>query len=71
MTRKDLKQIASILPDGEHAAGERSYKLTTILNMALPPITGKTAAIERETPLFGGNGPTKQTGLFPEGEGEK
>lgn len=70
MTAKDLKQIASILPDGDHNAGERSYKLTTLLNMALPPITGKTAAIERETPLFGGEGQSEQTDLFAQ-DGDK
>ena len=63
--RKDLKQLATIL-NGD--AQDTAYKLTTVLNMALPPITGKTAAIEQECPLFGGTGPIEQQGLFAEQE---
>ena len=70
MKRQDLKQIASILRDDDPQ--ETAYKLTTILNMPLPAsISGKTAAIEQESPLFGGNGPTEQSGLFPEKAGKE
>lgn len=62
---RELKQIASILTG---SAEDKAYKLTAFLNMAAPPITGKTAAIEQETPLFGGKPQTEQAGLFPEQE---
>jgi len=71
MKRADLKQIASILPAEDPT--ETAYKLTAFLNMPLPAsISGKTAAIESECPLFGGNGPIEQQGLFaPEGDKSK
>ena len=65
MTTREKKQIASILgPDADDTA----YKLTAILNMAGDTISGKTAVIEQESPLFGGNGPSEQQDLFSEGE---
>ena len=70
MKRQDLKQIASILRDDDPQ--ETAYKLTAFLNMPLPAsISGKTAAIEQESPLFGGNGPTEQQGLFAQEEPSK
>lgn len=69
MTRRDKKQIASILPDGD--AEGTAYKLTAILHMAGETISGKTAAIEQECPLFGGNGPSTQQDLFQTGDEEQ
>ena len=69
MKRTELKQIASILPadDPESTA----YKLSALLRIPHQPISGKTAAIESECPLFGGNGPIEQNGLFAESEPEQ
>jgi len=87
MTRTELKQIASILPPEpeitesplfgtirpESEPQSAAHKLTQILNTPHNvSISGKTAAIEQECPLFGGRGPIEQQGLFaPEGDKSK
>lgn len=62
---RELKQIASILTGSD---ADKAYKLTVFLNMPEQPITGKTAAIEQETPLFGGKAQIEQVGLFADQE---